>query len=130
MKTLLLIMAALGSMPASADDIALGQPSYGGNGCPQGTASAVLSDDRKTLTILFDKFSAQAGKPTGRTLDRKSCNIAVPLHIPSGLSVAIFSIDYRGFNSLPTGGSSRLSVDYFFAGSRGPSFQKNFNGPL
>lgn len=130
MKKVLVGVALCCSTFVFADDIRLGQPGYGGNGCPQGTASAVLSPDQKTLTILFDQFSAEAGGASGRTLDRKSCNIAVPIHIPAGLSVAIFKIDYRGFNSLPAGSSSRLSVDYFFAGYAGPNFRKDFTGPM
>jgi hypothetical protein len=130
MKHILLLIAALGATSALADDIRLGDPAYGGNGCPQGTASAVLSPDHKALSILFDQYSAEAGRTTGRHLDRKSCNIAIPVHVPSGYSISLFQVDYRGFNSLPSGGSSRLNVDYFFAGQRGPSYSKQFNGEL
>lgn len=130
MKKLLMFFVVLSSSYAMADDIYLGQPAYGGNGCPQGTASAVLSPDRKTLSVLFDNYQATAGRGTGRTLDRKSCNLAVPVHVPQGLSVSLFQMDYRGFNDLPRGGSSRFSVEYFFAGQRGPSTAKDFYGSL
>src|SRR4051812_18628969 len=103
MKKYLLLFAALSATSAMADDISLGMPAYGGNGCPQGTASAVLSPDRKSLSILFDQFQAEAGRTTGQTVDRKSCNLAIPVHIPQGVSIALFKIDYRGFNSLPAG---------------------------
>jgi hypothetical protein len=130
MKKGILIALALSATPAFADDIRLGQPAYGGNGCPRGTASAVLSPDRKTLSILFDQYTAEAGRSTGRQVDRKSCNIAVPVHVPQGYSISLFQVDYRGFNSLPPGGRSRLTVDYFFAGQRGPTYQKEFRGTL
>lgn len=130
MKKLLLVMAAFSAASALADDIQLGKPTYGGNGCPQGTASAALSPDRKTLSILFDQYMTQAGGNTGRTLDRKSCNIAVPVHVPQGYSIALFQMDYRGFNSLPNGANSSLNVEYFFAGQRGPVGNRSFNGPL
>jgi hypothetical protein len=128
MKKIIVLAAALIATSANADDLRLGYPAYGGNGCPQGTASAVLSPDQKTLSILFDQYSVEAGRTTGRPVDRKSCNIAIPVHVPSGYSISLFQVDYRGYNSLPQGASSRLNVDYFFAGMRGPSYSRTFYG--
>lgn len=124
------VALAVLAFPSLADSVYLGDPSYGGTGCPAGTASAALSPDAKSLSILFDQYVVEAGGTTGRDLDRKSCNIAVPVHVPQGLSVSVFKIDYRGFNSLPSGAFSRFSVEYFFAGARGPSYQKTFYGQL
>ena len=112
------------------DDVRLGQPEYGGTGCPAGSAAVALSPDAKSVSILFDQFVTEAGGSTGRSLDRKTCNIAVPVHVPSGYSVSIFQIDYRGFNSLPYGAYSVFSVEYFFAGTQGPTYQKRFDGHL
>lgn len=118
------------SLSSFADDIRLGNPAYGGSGCPAGSASAALSPDSKSLSILFDQFSANAGGSTRLQADRKSCNIAIPVHVPQGMTVSIFKIDYRGFNNLPYGAQSMFNVEYFFAGTRGPGFRKTFNGPL
>lgn len=112
----------------SQDTIQLGYPASGGNGCPAGTASAVLSPDGKALSIIFDQFVTEAGQGSGRTMDRKSCNIAVPVHVPNGFSISILAVDYRGFVSLPQGATARLQAEYFFAGMRGPVFAKDFLG--
>jgi hypothetical protein len=128
-KPLLLVAVILSATSALADDIRLGQPAYGGTGCPQGSASAALSPDQKTLSILFDQYLVEAGKNNGRTVDRKSCNIAIPVHVPQGYSISLFKVDYRGFNSLPQGARSRFNVSYFFAGQSGPTFSKDFYGP-
>jgi hypothetical protein len=134
MKNILAIAALLiGSAVASAsyaDDIALGIPGYGGTGCPDGSASVTLSPDAKTLSILFDEYYVEAGGSTNKSLDRKSCNVAIPVHVPQGLSVSVLTVDYRGYNSLPKGASSTFSVEYFFAGIQGPKFNKTFNGAL
>ena len=114
----------------NSDDIRLGRPGYGGNGCPAGSASATLSPDRKALSIIFDEFMVEAGGSTRRNVSRKSCNIAIPVHVPQGLSVSIIAVDYRGFNSLPRRASARFSAEYFFAGRRGPKYQKTFRGPV
>lgn len=114
---------------AHADDIRLGQPAYGGNGCPGGSVSAVLSEDEKTLSVLFDSFTAEAGAAVRKSSDRKSCNVAIPLHIPSGISISIIGVDYRGFNDLPAGASSTMTAEYFLANSPGPRFVQQFRGP-
>ncbi|MEK6706192.1 MAG: DUF4360 domain-containing protein [Bdellovibrionota bacterium] len=130
MKTLVSLLSFMLASQAMADDtIWLGEPSYGGSGCPRGSASATLSPDAKSLSILFDQYTVEAGGFTGKRLDRKSCNVAIPVHVPQGFSVSVIGIDYRGFNSLPFGSRSQFNVEYFFAGTRGPRFTQNFSGP-
>ena len=130
-KSILMFSAILLSAPVlAADDISLGEPGYGGTGCPAGSVSVTLSPDAKSLSLLFDQYVVAVGGDTGKSFDRKSCNIAIPVHVPQGLSVSVLKIDYRGFNHLPQGSSSQFNVEYFFAGTRGPSFQRKFRGPL
>jgi hypothetical protein len=126
-----LLSAALLSLSAAAfaqNDIALGNPGYGGNGCPAGSASVTLSPDAKALSIIFDQFITEAGPNVGKQLDRKSCNIAIPVHVPSGFSISIIAVDYRGFVALPQAATARLQAEYFFAGQQGPRFVKDFRG--
>ena len=134
MKKILAIAALLVSGTfttlAQADTILLGDPGYGGPGCPAGTVSATLSPDQKSLSLIFDEYYVEAGGSTNKSFARKSCNIAIPVHVPQGLSVSVLAIDYRGFNQIPSGARTTFSVEYFFAGIRGPKFTKNFNGPV
>jgi hypothetical protein len=115
---------------AQADDISLGTPGYGGSGCPSDSVSATISPDGKALSLLFDNYIVEAGGDTGKSLDRKTCNVAIPVHVPQGRSVSVLAIDYRGFNQLPRGARSQFNVEYFFAGRSGPAFTKTFNGPV
>lgn len=124
-----LLLACFWTSFAVADDISLGKPGYGGNGCPGGSAAVILSADAKSLSLLFDLYSAEAGGGTQKTFDRKSCNLAIPVHVPQGLSISVLAIDYRGYNNLPAGATSQFNVEYFFAGSTGPKFTKSFTGP-
>jgi hypothetical protein len=115
---------------AIADGIQLGNPAYNGTGCPLGSAAVTLSPDQKSLSILFDQFVAEAGMSTGKSMERKNCNIAVPVHVPQGYSVSIFQVDYRGYTFVPRGATARFDVEYFFAGQKGPKYTRNFSGPL
>lgn len=102
------------SHPLFADDISLGNPDFGGNGCPKGSVSAILSPDGSELSILFDAYTVEASG--SKKVDQKHCNLNIPLHIPSGISVAITKMDYRGFSSVPEGANAELEVDSFFTG--------------
>ncbi len=123
LATLMMSSAAF----ADLNDVQLGVPGYGGNGCPANTASVTLSDDKKSLTLIFDQFIVEAGG-MNKTTERKTCNIAIPVHVPSGFSVSIVNVDYRGYVSLPGQASARLTAEYFLAGSLGPRFDKTFVG--
>lgn len=128
-KSLGVLFALLLAVQVRADDIKLGEPAYGGTGCPGGSASVALSPDQKAISILFDSYVAEAGGAT--MFDRKNCNIAVPIHVPQGFSVSVMAIDYRGFVGLPAGARSQLAVNYFLAGAGyGINTQKSFVGPI
>lgn len=115
---------------AKADDLRLGEPGYAGTGCPQGSVSAVLSPDQKSLSILFDSYQAQAGGDTRLRIDRKNCSVAIPVHVPHGYSISVYKVDYRGYTFVPSGGMARFNVEYFFAGYLGPRGSRTFMGPV
>lgn len=117
------------ALTANADRLRLGTPGYGGTGCPAGTASVIVSPDDTALSVLFDSYVAEAGNTTGRSIDRKSCNLTIPVHVPQGYSVAVFHVDYRGFNAIPSGAQTRFNAEYFWAGARGPTMTRAFYGP-
>lgn len=114
---------------AQSDGLLLGEPAYGGTGCPAGTAAVTVSPDQSAISILFDNYVAEAGRSIGKRLDRKSCNITIPVKVPSGYTVSIFQVDYRGFASVPSGARARFDAEYFWAGSRGPKISRMFMGP-
>jgi len=131
LSSVLSMLLVAGSLTAQAQSgMKIGQPAYGGTGCPAGSASVTLSPDESALSILFDSYLAEAGSATGKTVDRKSCNISIPVQVPNGYSVAIFQVDYRGFNLIPAAGAyTRMDTEYFWAGSRGPRFARVYSGP-
>ena len=90
-----------------------------------------ITEDGKTMSVLFDQFKAEAGNTTGRRIDRTACNLRVPIQVPQGYSVALIGIDYRGFNAVPGNGAyTEFNAEYFYAGNRGPRFTRRFRGPV
>lgn len=125
--TVLATIAVWALAPARASaggeppDIEIVDADIGGSGCPQGSARAVLSADKRTLSIIFDEYVAEND-------EYASCNIAVSLSVPAGFTVALVDIDYRGYASVPDrpGRRARFRTEYFFAGDMGPVRVTNF----
>jgi hypothetical protein len=124
----LLLAASQTTFAAGVSDVRIQNVGYAGNGCPAGSASVVISPDKQSVSVLFDEYIAEAGGPGQRTFDRKKCDVAFGLKIPSGLSVSLIDADYRGFTDLPRGAQATFTRDYFFAGSQGPSLNSRWNG--
>jgi hypothetical protein len=132
-KLLVSAVISVLSLTAKADDISIGMPGVGGSGCPQGSVSATLTPDNKTLSVIFDQFVVEAGKAYGPALQqRKFCDMAIPVHVPQGLSVGIIKVDYRGYMFIPKGGLGRFDVEYFLksptSSSRRLRYAKDFPG--
>jgi hypothetical protein len=148
-------MLSLGMMGGSLSATAaqLGLPRYMGAGCPQGTASAVLSPDSSALTIIFDQFIAEGtggsvGGVRGRTIAKtfaSRCKLEVPILTGQNERLKSMKLDYRGFIDLPNGASGSSVIQYSVPGRRPVSFNrrtgssdalynrtiiKNFLGPL
>ncbi|MBD2628036.1 DUF4360 domain-containing protein [Trichormus variabilis] len=98
--------------------------SYGGSGCPDRTASVTVSPDGQELSILFDKFITLGnGKPEEA---RKSCNLTIPIKVPGGFQISVYTANYRGYVAPNTTGE--LLTEYFFAGSRGLKLKQELRG--
>ena len=104
---------------------------YGGTGCPQGTVSAAFTQDRKTVTMIFDQFLAQTGPGLKPTDSRKACQVNVDLRYPSGWSYSVMKVDYRGYVGIPYGFSALQKATYYFSGDSGQYVSTSrFRGPM
>ncbi len=124
----LLVVATLVSAPitpafANSSKVEILGASYGGSGCPAQSASVSVSPDGQELSILFDKFIAMGNSVSQ---SRKSCNMSIPIQVPQGYQISLYDADYRGYVAPYT--KAALRAEYFFAGNRGPVFQRSFSG--
>jgi len=104
---------------------------YGGTGCPSGSVGTSISNDRQSLTLIFDSFVASTGPGVPVTESRKNCQLNVNLRYPSGFQYSITTFDYRGFVQLPVGAVAEQKATYYFQGEfkQGNSGTK-FTGPV
>ncbi|KAF3906290.1 hypothetical protein ABW20_dc0102996 [Dactylellina cionopaga] len=102
----------------------------GGTGCPTGSVSQQISNDRSTFTLLFDQYVASVGPNVPATESRKNCQLNVHLRYPGGWQYSIFSATYRGYASLQKGQFGTQKSTYYFSGdSHQTSTQSDLKGP-
>ncbi len=114
------LLSVFSSQALAASEVSIQGAGYGGNGCPAGSASVNVSPDGQELSVLFDKFVAD------KNTRRASCNLTIPIKVPQGFQISLYDADYRGYVAPRT--TARLRSEYFFAGHRGPVFQRTFKG--
>ncbi|OAX82828.1 hypothetical protein ACJ72_02820 [Emergomyces africanus] len=104
---------------------------HGGTGCPSGTVSHVLSDDRSVMTLIFDKYVAAIGPDLPISDSRKNCQLNINLRYPGGFQYSIFSADYRGYAKLDRGVTGLQKSTYYFSGeTKQASTTTRWVGPM
>ncbi len=103
--------------------------SANGTGCPAGTVSTNISDDKQAFTLTFSEFVAEAGPGLASSVGRKNCILTATLGVPVGWQYSVGSFFYRGFMGLDLGIRATHSTSYFFAGvGRQGTFQSTKDG--
>lgn len=148
MKFVNVLMAMIGiaaATPVAQDDnkkktsppplVKWGKMSYGGSGCPQGSASYNVNPEGTAFTMIFDAYSACRGDFPGadcRSIRnwRKFCQIDIQVMVPSGWQFSIGTIDYQGQVMLqsPDVWAEQTSEYYFQGGGfNAPSITTKFD---
>jgi hypothetical protein len=97
-------------------------------GCPEGSYSIVTSPDGSSLSILFDRF-AVAGTQANDGFARVACSMEIPLHLPEGYSLGVYTTDYRGYARLDKRQRAELQVEYGVGDhNRGRRFHRDVRG--
>ncbi len=113
------LVLGIGNSFADAPDpgtIFIKKLTYGGTGCPAGTAAVNLSTDATAFTLIFDNFLAQKGPGIPLAESRKNCQVNLLLHVPAGFPYAVASVDYRGYADLAAGAKGMQKSTYYFQG--------------
>lgn len=117
MKKIAAVLAAAVSMAAghaAAQVYFKGPVDVAGTGCGAGTYT-LSGEGTDTLSILFSMYDA--ADPPGNAeskMQRTSCSIAVPVHVPAGCQISVITADWRGYSQ----GETELVREYFFAGEQ------------
>ena len=115
--------------PPPSLGVEVGEPSFGGSGCPGGKVSMILSPEDGSSSISFEAYAVTAGGSGGKALDRQTCNLAVPVHVPTGVQISLLGAHFDGSTDLPKGAKAIVHLETFFAGAKGPTSDKTIEGP-
>jgi hypothetical protein len=74
--------------------------SYEGTGCPQGSVGQSFSNDRQSMTLIFDSFVASTGPGVPESEEVKECRIDLTLQTDESVEVSMQS---RGYVQLASG---------------------------
>jgi hypothetical protein len=118
-STVLLLAAAVTAQQPAKASVAIGQISYRGSGCPQGSVSSILSDDKSLVTFGFDKFQVVFGPQVPRTDSRKNCDLTLSLDYAPGYQLTIVNTVYHGYTRLDNGVNAKFTTDYDFGTNKG-----------
>jgi len=104
---------------------------YGGSGCPQGSAAIQLSGGGANVTMAFERFVASTGPGIPMTERRKNCQLNVNIRHPTGFQYSILSIDYSGYAEISDGNTGTLRSLCYFSGSTQQTItQSVIHGPF
>jgi hypothetical protein len=86
-------------------------PKYAGSGCPEKSASVVLTEDKKAFTIAMSKFSGYIGPGNpAPPVTRLNCQINIDLYVPPGFQYSVFNTTYRGYVDLDDNTEATFAV--------------------
>jgi hypothetical protein len=103
-QTLLIAALLLVATEIYAQNVTIRGARLTGNGCNNSSASAAVTEDGQTLSILFDNYQADIGigssNPQALQVN-KDCHVLIDVDVPAGYQYAIVRTEYRGFAALP-----------------------------
>jgi hypothetical protein len=118
-------------VPPPTDKIVIDVVTVNGTGCPAGTAAVAVSPDNTAFTVTYSAYTALVGVGATATDWRKNCQLNIVVHVPSGFTYAISSVDYRGFADLKAGAYAVERANYYFQGSPQTVYVSHqYNGPF
>lgn len=115
---------AVGSPAGAAPDpssVSVQSITYGGTGCPQGTANPAISADGTQFAVVLDQLLARTGPGVPGIESRRLCQLSVNLHMPQALLSALtVDLVIPGHGSLPAGTTASVKSTAYLGGA-GPS---------
>lgn len=112
-----------------AEAQSIGDAQVVGTGCSAKNVEVALTQNQTNLSVNLEGFAVEAGRTLGRRLDRKACQVSMPVQVPEGYQVSVTAVEYKGYTSVPAGGMARIEIETFLGESRGLQTEKVFASP-
>lgn len=112
---LLPAVALAAPAPASAEQIQITSVTTSGSGCPSGSVSTTISEDRTVLTLGFDKYQANLGVGAALHDRERDCLVLLNLKYPTGCTTSAVEATYHGFAQIDKGVTGTASSSYILS---------------
>jgi hypothetical protein len=106
------------NVPAfNPSDIYIESVSYQGSGCHPnlGDTSVILSDDRRTMTVLFSNYAASAGAGIPITASRSNCLLNIKVHTPNNYRFSVSQTTFHGYQDMGKACAGYVQASYWFS---------------
>jgi hypothetical protein len=91
---------------------------YRGTGCPPGSTAVNIAPDYQALTVLFADFIVEKAPEARQRRVRSACDVDVHLSVPSGWSMALFAVQFRGYLALDAGATGHHGATLHIPGTQ------------
>jgi hypothetical protein len=103
---------------------------FEGDGCPEGTASAGISEDGQMMTASFSAFRAEVGPDVPDPAIARGCVTRVQVNVPQGWSYTLDSADQRGYVLLDENAGAVRKAGYLISGTSEARILSEWFGPV
>ncbi|TDD86805.1 DUF4360 domain-containing protein [Actinomadura rubrisoli] len=102
--------------PVPPDNVSVDVVSVDGSGCPAGTSSVAISNDKTSFTVSYSDFLVYASGNAPPAASRKNCHMTVRVNAPDRWTYSVSGVDHQGFAGLESGASAVEWTDIYFLG--------------
>lgn len=95
-----------------------------GNGCPKDSATAQISPDYTSVSVLFSKMYAEIAAASQVQNKKLTCQMQLLFYFGGNYRLAITGTDIRGFVSIPAEGNVKLTAQHASPYSLNPIYMK------
>jgi hypothetical protein len=80
------------------------------------------------ITFRFESFRALVGGTGAKRINRKTCNLAIPVTLPPNYKLATFELKVLGEAILPKNTKLKFTSEMFFPSEKGEKFVSDLSG--
>jgi hypothetical protein len=100
-------------------------------GCPVGAVQAEGSPDNASFRLWFDALQVQIGPNASPADARRTCQVALSVHLPAGAAYAVDRVEYGGHVSLAAGAVFTHRARHYRSGQAAEPYQSHsWTGPI
>lgn len=121
LATLVVALPSPAQQDPDPNDIYIQDVTYNGSGCKKGSddTTIVLSDDRKTMTVIYNDYIAKAGTGIDIGLSRRNCLLNIKVHTPQNFRFSISETTFHGYQDMGVACNGYVQSSYWFSTQTG-----------